>query len=255
MQSNVQNYKIKRTIMKVKSLKLLLASLALIIACPLYAESEATEQPAVHGMLVFGKQKMYASHLPMYHSPHDYQVIFELSIDNVSSSLLKKEQKKYPNDVTYTLEPEPFVLTDMIEHPVTFLAKIYRGHFERGGYIIADNVTVTIEKIIYAKKLTNQFPAFPPVKSTSYILFGNEKEQFAAHLIRSKPSFDHVVQISSSTEASFFPEIGMINSEEDTVPDIGGNHVSAVMHERNDRSKYTNFYWQKQIYLEFTDLK
>lgn len=34
----------------------------------------ATYKTSVHGMLIFGKEKIYASHLPMFHPPHDYQV-------------------------------------------------------------------------------------------------------------------------------------------------------------------------------------
>ena len=39
------------------------------------------DKPATHGMLIFGTNKIYASHLPMFHSPHNYQVILELDLD------------------------------------------------------------------------------------------------------------------------------------------------------------------------------
>jgi hypothetical protein len=227
--------------------------LVLIITYPLCAQSITPEPAAIHGMVLFGKQKMYASHLPMYHSPHDYQVIFELSMDNVSASLLEEDQQKHPNDVTYTLEPEPFVLSDMINHPSAFKAKLFRGHFERGGYEITDNVIVNIEKVVYVQKLEDFSPSsvFPPAKSTSYILFGNEKEQFAAHKISSQPSFDHIIQVNFKKDMTY-NWIGVVDETKDSVPDIGGNTLQVRVSDRGAKASIT---WLKQIYLEFTDLK
>lgn len=242
-----------KNIIKIKSLKFLLASFTSIITFHLYAQSTTPEPAAIHGMVVFGKQKIYASHLPMYHSPHDYQVIFELNIDSVSTSSLEEDQRKHPNDITYTLEPEPFVLTDMINHPFAFKAKLFRGHFERGGYEIADNVIVNVEKVVYAKKLEDisLSPVFPPANGTSYILFGNEIEQFAAHKITSHPNFDHIAQINFKKDMAY-NWVGVVDENNDFVPDIGGNTIQVRVSDRGAKASFT---WLKQIYLEFTDLK
>ena len=42
----------------------------------------ATDKTSVHGMLIFGKEKIYASHLPLFHPPHDYQIILELELNS-----------------------------------------------------------------------------------------------------------------------------------------------------------------------------
>jgi hypothetical protein len=38
------------------------------------------EHPAVHGMLVVGEGQLFLSHLPMFHAPHDYQIIMEVRL-------------------------------------------------------------------------------------------------------------------------------------------------------------------------------
>jgi hypothetical protein len=43
-----------------------------------FAQASAQDQPAVHGMLLVGEETLYLSHLPMFHSPHNYQVILEV---------------------------------------------------------------------------------------------------------------------------------------------------------------------------------
>jgi hypothetical protein len=36
----------------------------------------------VHGMLLFGADTLYLSHLPMFMRPHNYQVILEVVVDD-----------------------------------------------------------------------------------------------------------------------------------------------------------------------------
>jgi hypothetical protein len=127
----------------------------------------------------------------MFHSPHDYQAILKVTIP-------KETQEKYlehlesSNETVYTLVPESFVLPEMIANPKPFTAKIYQGHFERGGKLIASNVLVEIKQVVYFKK----FEAKDSEQGFSkYIVFGNQTEQFMAHLITSKPDFDQVIKI------------------------------------------------------------
>ena len=47
------------------------------------------DRPSVHGMLLFGKENLYASHLPMFHAPHDYQVIFKLNLSSNTGTVVK----------------------------------------------------------------------------------------------------------------------------------------------------------------------
>lgn len=167
------------------------------------------DHPSVHGMLMVGKNKIYLSHLPMFHSPHDYQVILEVQLNH-------EVQAKYfssldtSDETIYTLVPEVFVLPDMVKNPKPFSAKIFKGHFERGGLLIANDVTVHITKIIYFKKFSAT--DVKPLHG-SFLLFGNKQEQFLAHTIKTKPDFDQVLKVKITPEiadnlnASGFSEV------------------------------------------------
>jgi hypothetical protein len=157
----------------------------------------SADHASVHGMLVVGKSHIYLSHLPMFHSPHDYQVIFEAQFSEAGQKTYLNSQAQ-SDETVYTLVPEAFVLPDMVQHPRVFTAQLYRGHFERGGSLIASNVQVEIKNVIYFKK-------FNPVESqpstASYLLFGNGDEQFLAHQIFAAPDFDQVSKVSVAAEA------------------------------------------------------
>lgn len=232
-----------------------LSYLMVFFFMPVYALSSVEEPAAVHGMILFGTYRMYASHLPMQRAPHDTQVILEVALDAKSVSALVKEQHKHPHDETYTLKPEPFVLSEMIAHPTAFDAALYRGHFERGGHLIVAHATVHVVRVVYARSFQDPLPSFPPHNATSYLLFGDEAEQFAAHFIQSQPSFAHVMKIDLPKQNAGFFEYAMINAMEDTVPDVAGNYVEAQVQDSQGNLRALGFYWQKQIYLEFSDLK
>ncbi len=210
--------------------------------------SAAHDHPSVHGMLIVGQNKVYLSHLPMFHSPHDYQVIFEAIFSEPALNAYKASLAA-SNETVYTLVPESFVLPDMVAHPKPFKAQIYKGHFERGGLKIADNVTVQV-KVIFAKKLN---PADKSPSTAKFILFGNSEEQFMAHEIISKPDFDQISAVKTSTFVKNQLETGLHlkagSTESNTValkPPValtletnGGNSIVDV---------------EKSLYLEFDDL-
>jgi hypothetical protein len=100
------------------------------------------ERPAVHGMLMVGEARVLLSHLPMFHAPHDQQIILEASLSAPGFN----PQKKYVDDRNatqtriYTWVPKPFVLSDLLASrpaPPTMIGIIFRGHFERGTVAVA----------------------------------------------------------------------------------------------------------------------
>ncbi|MCB2407754.1 hypothetical protein [Hymenobacter lucidus] len=154
------------------------------------APTAGPDQPGVHGMLVFGNHRVYASHLPMFRSPHHYQVLLELTLSDSTKAAYKSSQQQFPGETVYTLEPEPFVLPDMLRQPRPFRATLYRGHFERGGTAIARHVTVQIRQVLYAEKLEARRMAKPAL-----LIIGEEPLMFAIHRIARQPDFDQVVAL------------------------------------------------------------
>ncbi|MGE3260614.1 MAG: hypothetical protein AB7K68_02435 [Bacteriovoracia bacterium] len=152
------------------------------------------EHSAVHGMLVLGTEKIYLSHLPMFHAPHDSQVIFEAEFDAATMAQLKAS-KEASRETVYTLVPEPFALGEMVAKPHSFGAELYRGHFERGGTLIAENVKVSAPKVLFRQKLK---PETLPAKAFSGFFFGSGGKGWLAHVIHGKPDFDQFVEVDSA---------------------------------------------------------
>jgi hypothetical protein len=206
--------------------------------------TDAKDKPSVHGMLIFGTDNVYASHLPMFHSPHNYQIIIELTMDKVAKQKFMADQLKNPQYTTYTIEPERFVLPDMIAKQGSFKANVYRGHFERGGVKIADGITFKINKVVYFKK----FEANDAKKDSAvFLLFGSPKEQFAVHQISNKPDFEQIIQVkmglTNAIETTAF-------SPSNTPIGISGNAIKIKV-----GNKEMDIILLKQLYLEFDDLR
>lgn len=167
----------------------------LLMTVALWSSAGRADQPSVHGMLLFGNKVTYASHLPMFHAPHDYQVILKLSLSGGKAlagyEIIKKDSKSI-----FTLVPETMDLTKIISgEKTTFSALIYHGHFERGGTSMG-GVLVKVEKVIFSSKLdAGHLPA-----PHEYLVFGEAGEYFAAHLIKGKPNFDAVAVVSQPYE-------------------------------------------------------
>jgi hypothetical protein len=154
------------------------------------------ERPAVHGMLMVGEARVLLSHLPMFHAPHDQQIILEVRL--LASSF--DPRKKYVDDRNstqtrvYTWVPKTFVLSDLLtSRAATMVGTIFRGHFERGGVAItADDVEARVERILYSRRLV---ASDPPLAEHRYVMFGSGSEPFLAHVITRPPDFDQVTAI------------------------------------------------------------
>jgi hypothetical protein len=207
------------------------------------------DKPAVHGMVIFGTEKIYAYHLPMFDAPHNYQVLLELQFDKEVTINLKRDQQLNPEHSTYTIEPETFVLPDMIQSPRPFKANIYRGHFERGGVKIFNDVNVKIVEVLYFNYLD---PIADKAETLQYLVVGNHKEQFAAHLLTNKPDFDQLVQINIDHTLLKDVKVLKVNfpSSENNVPGIAGNAVNGFLTDRP-----VKLIFLRQLYLEFDDLR
>ena len=123
----------------------------------------AGDPPSTHGMLVFGTKKVFASHLPMFHSPHDYQAVFQIRFDPETLKTYLNDKAGSPDSI-YTLVPEPFVLPELSHHPLSIKAVLYHGHFEREGTPITGSVMVEFAKYAVFSKAKSH-DSSPPVVS------------------------------------------------------------------------------------------
>lgn len=208
----------------------------------------SADRPSVHGMLVFGsKGKMYVSHLPMFHSPHDYQLLAELELPAAAKATYLASLKENPAENIYTLVPETFVLPELVAHPRPFSASLVRGHFERGGTEIAGNITVSLGKILHFRKFEKNAPR--PAKGT-YLLFGTAEESFTAHFVSARPDFDQIVRVNTSVVSAEKALVIVSDRLDDAKP----MPVPARLEFESDQG-HVSLQPMKELYVEFGDLQ
>lgn len=229
----------------------------LLAASPVFAQHHSTgapDKPSVHGMLFFGGVKspgIYISHLPIFHTPHDYQVLAEIEIPDDVRSVYRKSLKANPRQTVYTLVPEVFVLPEMLASPRPFKAELYAGHFERGGKTISEKFTVNFKRIIYQKKFE---PQKKRSESASYLVFGDAAAQYAAHCITAKPDFDHILTLKNvpiAAEAFKTHNYLHCTVSQKNIP-LKGSNFKAVSDVEPTKMLLKV---DKSLYLEFDDLK
>jgi len=213
-----------------------------------------SDPAATHGMLVTGTSTVYLSHLPMFHRPHDYQVIVEADLGSATEVYLQ-DRNAHPHQTVYTLVPEAFILPAMIQNPRPFKASLFRGHFERGGTQIVESAVVTIKKVIYFTKFN---PSATKLGHLTYLLFGKPDKAFLAHIISAKPDFDHIVStvVEDSRIGDFLKSGATITVEvENTANDSPINAALPVtLHVKDNPALRIVSKNMEEQYLEFDDL-
>jgi glyoxylase-like metal-dependent hydrolase (beta-lactamase superfamily II) len=151
----------------------------------------STDLASTHGMLLFGRERVFLSHLPMSRAPHDYQLVFEAQLPEDVLRQYRSDVAAHPNE-PYTLEPaSQWVLPRTIRTDSVFRAHVYRGHFERGGVRIASDVAVTVRQVVMFRKLE---PTDIP-QPGAWFTVGSAAEQFLIHRIAGRGDVDEVLTL------------------------------------------------------------
>lgn len=179
----------------------------LLLSLLLLASSLAHATPltwGLHGMVLFGgKQGLYASHLPMFHAPHDYQVLLQVHLaDPVLDARLRDLLDG--NTALWTLEPERFELARLLPaapQPLRqFHATVVRGHFEKDGQAATGyrDAAIVVERVLLMRQLSPE----PASKADSrYLQVGGGTQRYLVKRIDSRPDFDHIVAWTSPPHA------------------------------------------------------
>jgi len=154
-----------------------------------------------HGMLLFGEETLYLSHLPMFMSPHNFQVILAVTLNEQAAGRLHDFRAHFGRNDMYTFKPKKFHITDLISRDpskpalTSFGGSLFRFHFERGGESISEHVKVHVTEVLYFQEIG---AASPKGKGSElgYLLFGKDQEKFLVHRITEPPDFDHVVSVN-----------------------------------------------------------
>jgi len=168
---------------------MLLAASAVAAANPTYGE---------HGMALFGgKQGLYASHLPMFHAPHDYQVVLKIRLaDQARDKALRARLDG--KTALWTLAPEKFEIDRLAPgaaNPLAgFKASLVLGHFEQGGTTQYSNAGVIVEQVLLFRQLA---PGAAQSQTARYIQLGSGTRRYLVKQVDSRPDFDHIVAIAA----------------------------------------------------------
>ena len=108
----------------------------LFLLCSMFnlAAAQATEPHLIgsHGMVLINDKQAgsFVSHLPLYRSPHNYQIIYKVQLPQE----VPIEQLAVSGMVTVL--PDNFDLNRLVNgESFTINAKFFQGHFERGGQL------------------------------------------------------------------------------------------------------------------------
>jgi len=149
-------------------------------------------------MLLVGEAPVYLSHLPMFMAPHNFQVILEATLDAEASRRLGDSRAHSGHDNLYTVKPEEFSIVDLLPADpakpalAAFKADIVKGHFEKGGDVIAAGARVSVDDVIHFEELGRADKA----ADLEYILFGTEQQFFLTHRVTRPPDFDQVLSVN-----------------------------------------------------------
>lgn len=151
-----------------------------------------------HGMLMFGAEPVYLSHLPMYACPHNFQVLLEAGPDSPALGALRADRARH-GDGVYTFDPAPFPIAELeprdgVPARTSLDGTLVRGHFERGGTPIAAGTRIDIQTVVWFRRL--DVDAAPePGQALEYLYFGRGEQMYLVHELQARPSFDQVLTV------------------------------------------------------------
>lgn len=182
-------------------MKKLIAFFALLLAANLAAAAGTTF--GEHGMALFGgKDGLYASHLPMFHAPHDYQVVLKIRLaDQAQDKALRA--RLGGKTALWTLAPEKFEIDRFAPgaaNPLTgFTADLVLGHFEQGGATQYAGAHVIVEQVLLYRQLSS---STAQAATAHYIQLGSGTRRYLVKQVDSRPDFDHIVAITAQRKVS-----------------------------------------------------
>lgn len=177
-------------------------SKALKPSAPLHSDHKSHDMTGSHGMVLFTDGvELYASHLPLYYSPHDYQLIYKVESTHKAKLIRYLRQANANSSSTgnmITLLPAHFDLNKLIDgERFSISSQLYKGHFERGGTNWLDESEITFAKLLFKRRLSHQYkPAYADgdIHQKSFdenwtsISLGDK--QLYIHHVSERPSFD-----------------------------------------------------------------
>ena len=230
---------------------LLLAASALLLAPAVRAQAPGASM-GEHGMLLFGGgDGLFLSHLPMFHRPHDTQVVLQVHLANRQhEDELRRELAVRP--AVWTIVPERFELDRLApkaKHPIRrFHADIVSGHFERGGKTVYTGDEIIIDRVVFDHRLA---PTSGPGTMLKYRVVDagpGVQEHFLVHWIATRPDADHVLRVMTPPDTRLPRQLELVRGDS-----LGAEPqaLEAALHQAGAEHAHVD----QSIYLETGDLE
>lgn len=189
-------------------IKHIIISLALLVSTFAIAESvnethsEHKEHTrfGMHGMvLITDGVDLYASHLPLYQSPHDYQILYLVESKHNDVFIKYLTQAKQDVELLYiqnmiTLLPVGFDLNKLIAgNAFTIETQFFTGHFERGGQAWIKDKNFKFVRQVFKRSLSKiEYAATQDDNNWSLLTASNNKHQIMINNIHTALSLIHI---------------------------------------------------------------
>ncbi|MBF6541946.1 hypothetical protein [Nocardia brasiliensis] len=147
----------------------------------------------MHGMVVFGTGlDCYLSYRPTFDAPYNFQVLLAVEFDERGRRALGADRRVGYTDI-HTFDPEDLPITeldpDRADSRRSFRGTLIRGRRERGGIAIAEDVRVTVSRVLHFAGLEEDGDH----GTLTHLCFGRPDRMYLAHRIVRRPSFDQIV--------------------------------------------------------------
>lgn len=173
----------------------LLIFLFFVLSFTVFAEEKKELPPldpeyeGIHGMVLMTQgSRIYASHLPLYHKPHDVQLVYKIESKEIHFLNMIRDGG------FVTIKPEKFNLQRLMRgEKMTIKADVYRGHFERDGDLVYKDKEIVFDKQLYVRELKDLSKAS---KWQEYdVIDVGRTQRIYIHKITETPSFDHLIHV------------------------------------------------------------
>lgn len=157
----------------------------------------------MHGMvMITDGVELYASHLPLYSAPHDYQIIYRVETKyktQVIERLTRARLEPSFSNNMVTLLPAVFDLNDLINAgSFEISTKLFLGHFERGGKLWLEDQNLKFVRQVYIRSLANLKVADQgEINWNALNMTPKQARNIYVYNIQSPPSFDAIVLADS----------------------------------------------------------
>lgn len=181
------------------------------LAVSFYAKAkqdEAVEPPpldpayyAEHPMVLVNKAStIFAYYLSGYEIPHNVQLVYKLSVKDLSLIQLVRDSQ------LVTIKPTPFNLQRLMRgEKVQLTADVYIGDYRKEGMKVYESRQLNFETLLYVRDL-NEIKDSSNKHQYEVVKYNNETDRLFVHHLQKKPSFAQLLHIDmvASCRNSFF---------------------------------------------------